>query len=140
MEQWDTKEEIVAARERLEESHHDWRRPAAYGVGVYRDGATEFTRVNQNGNYLPAVILARVTGHTRGTLSHPMSVGQLEAAVDDLSPAEACTELDHPNLHHWREVLTDVRENGGQIIAVFVGGLSDPPADEHDSALRAALR
>src|SRR5699024_12297742 len=73
MEQWDTKEKIAAARERLEESHHDWRRPAAYGVGVYRDGATEFTRVNQNGNYLPAVILARVTGHTRGTSSHPVS-------------------------------------------------------------------
>ncbi|WP_017612862.1 hypothetical protein [Nocardiopsis salina] len=140
MEQWATKEEIVAARERMEESHPDWRRPAAYGLGVHRDGVTVFTRVNQNGNYLPAIVLARVTGHTRGTFSYPVSAGQLETAVDELSPAAACTDLDHPNLHHWHQVLEDVRENGGQAVAVFVGDLSDPPADEHDAALRAALR
>lgn len=140
VEQWATKEEIIAVRERLEESHPDWRRPAAYAVGVHRDGRTEFTLTNQGGNYLPAVILARVVRHTRGTQSYPMSIDQLNTAVEELRPAEACTHFDHPNLHHWRELRDDVATRGGQLVAVFVGDLSDPPADEYDAALRAALR
>lgn len=140
VEQWATKEEIIAVRERLEESLPDWRRPAAYAVGVHRDGRTEFTLTNQGGNYLPAVILARVVRHARGTQSYPMSLDQLSTAVEELRPAEACTHFEHPNLHHWRELREEITTRGGQLVAVFVGDLSDPPVDEHDAALRAALR
>lgn len=140
MEQWATKEEIIAVRERLESTHANWQRPAAYAVGVVRAGVTRFTWTNKGGNYLPAVILARVVKHASGTGSYPMSVDQLETAIAELEPAAACTELDHPNLFHWRELRTEVAEQGGQLVAVFVADLGDPPADESDAALRAELQ
>lgn len=68
-----------------------------------------------------------------------MSADQLETAIAELEPAEACAGLDHPNLYHWRELRTEVAERGGQLVAVFVADLDDPPADEHDAALRGAL-
>ena len=140
MEQWATKEEIIAARERLEAAHSGWRRPAAYGVGLVKDEGTVFGLVNEGGNHLPAVVLARVLGHRQGTATYPVSTDLLEEAVADLAPAEACTDYDHPNLHHWRELLTRAATGEGRLVAVFVGDRTDPPVDEHDRALRAALR
>ncbi|RKS09950.1 hypothetical protein DFP74_5695 [Nocardiopsis sp. Huas11] len=139
MEQWATKEEIIAARERMEASHPGWERPAAFAVGVVRDGETSFGLTNAGGNYFPAIVLARAVGHASGTATYPLSRGQLETAVAELSPAEACTEFRHPNLVHWRELLDEVADRGGQFVAVFVGDLDDPPVDEHDRALRAAV-
>jgi hypothetical protein len=139
MEQWATKEEIVAVRERLEATHPGWARPAAFAVGLVRDGGTSFGLTNAGGNYLPAVVLARVVGHGSGTATYPLSREQLETAVAELSPAEACTDFQHPNLLHWRELLDETAERGGQFVAVFVGDLDDPPVDQHDRALRAAL-
>nr|WP_199866913.1 hypothetical protein [Nocardiopsis sp. TSRI0078] len=138
-ERWTTKEEIVAVRERLEAEHPDWRRPAAYGVGLVRGGRTVFALANKGGNHLPAVVLARAVGHRRGTASHPVSADQLGAAVAELAPAEACTEFEHPNLHHWRELLDRVADGGGELVAVFVDDLADEPVDDHDRALRVAL-
>lgn len=139
MEQWSTKEEIVAVRERLEAGHPDWRRPTAYAVGLVSDGGTSFTLTNKGGNYLPAVILARVVGHQSGTATYPVSTDQLEAAVAELAPAEACSDFTHPNLHHWRDLLGKATDGGGRFVAVFVDDLADEPVDDHDHALRAAL-
>ncbi|MFD3684724.1 hypothetical protein ACFWTE_07905 [Nocardiopsis sp. NPDC058631] len=139
MEKWATKEEIIAVRERLEAADPRWRRPAAYAVGVIRDGRTEFTLTNRGGNYLPAVILARVAGHSSGSAAYPLSVEQLETAEAELAPAEACADFDHPNLRHWRDLIAEVTGKGGQLIAVFLGDLADEPVDEHDRALRSAL-
>ncbi|NYH54259.1 PhzF family phenazine biosynthesis protein [Nocardiopsis arvandica] len=138
-ERWTTKEEIVAARERLEAAHPGWRRPAAYGVGLVREGETVFELANEGGGYLPAVVLARAVGHRSGTASHPLPTRRLEAAVAELAPAEACTELEHPNLHHWRELLGRVADGGGELVAVFVDDPADGPVDDHDRALRVAL-
>jgi len=139
MEKWATVEEIIAVRERLEAADPRWRRPAAYAVGVIRDGRTGFTMTNRDGNYLPAVILARVTGHSSGSATYPLSVEQLETAEAELAPAEACKDVDHPTLHHWRALIAEVTGKGGQLVAVFVGDLEQEPVDEHDRALRAAL-
>ncbi|WP_433697898.1 hypothetical protein [Nocardiopsis sp. CA-288880] len=139
MEKWATREEIIAVRERLEAADPRWRRPAAYAVGVIRDGRTSFTLTNRDGNYLPAVILARAVGHSSGSGSYPLSVEQLETAEAELAPAEACPDFEHPNLHHWRDLVAEVTGEGGQLVAVFVGDLADEPVDEHDRALRAAL-
>nr|WP_170293623.1 hypothetical protein [Nocardiopsis sinuspersici] len=138
-ERWTTKEEIVAARERLEAAHPGWRRPAAYGVGLVHAGETVFELANEGGGYLPAVVLARAVGHRSGTASHPLPTSRLEAAVAELAPAEACTELEHPNLHHWRELLGRVADGGGELVAVFVDDPADGPVDDHDRALRVAL-
>ena len=139
MEKWATVEELIAVRERLEAADPRWRRPAAYAVGVIRDGRTGFTMTNRDGNYLPAVILARVTGHSSGSATYPLSVEQLETAEAELAPAEACKDVDHPTLHHWRALIAEVTGEGGQLVAVFVGDLEQEPVDEHDRALRAAL-
>nr|WP_198659095.1 hypothetical protein [Nocardiopsis sp. FIRDI 009] len=138
-ERWTTKEEIVRAREELEAAHTGWRRPAAYGIGLERDGGTVFGLTNVGGNYLPAVILGRTLGHVSGTATHRMTVGQLDAAIAGLAPAEACPDFQHPNLHHWRDLRAEVAEKGGRLVAVFVGDLADAPVDEYDAAFRAAL-
>ncbi|MEV2275004.1 hypothetical protein AB0I72_05410 [Nocardiopsis sp. NPDC049922] len=138
-ERWATKEAIIRAREELEAAHTGWRRPAAYGIGVERDGGTVFGLTNAGGNHLPAVVLGRTLGHVSGTATHRMTVEQLDAAIAGLAPAEACPDFDHPNLHHWRELRAEVAEKGGQLVAVFVGDLADPPVDDHDAAFRAAL-
>ncbi len=139
MEQWATREEINAARERLEAGHPGWRRPAAYGVGVHRDGRTVFGLTNVGTSPLPAVVLAIVCGHTSGTATHELTPARLTAAADALAPAVACTELRHPNLVEWRRLLKEIEERGGRPVAVFVGDLAEDPVDPHDRAFRAAI-
>ena len=51
---------------------------------------------------LPAVVLATILGHDGSTASLPVSAHQLAAAVESLAPAQACTEVEHPNLAAWR--------------------------------------
>ena len=57
---------------------------------------------------LPGVVLAKVLGHDGSTATVPLTQAQLEAAVDSLAPAEACTTVEHPNLAAWRTVLGEL--------------------------------
>ena len=139
MEQWNTREEINAARERLEAGHPGWERPAAYGVGVRRDGETVFGLTNVGTSPLPAIVLAIECGHTSGTATHELTLARLTAAIDALRPAEACVELQHPNLVEWKRVAAEIENKGGEPVAVFVGALEDEPAGEADRAFRAAF-
>ncbi|MEU3016114.1 hypothetical protein ABZ635_01785 [Nocardiopsis sp. NPDC007018] len=139
MEQWSTKEEINAARERLEAGHPGWRRPAAYGVGLHRDGRTVFGLTNVGTSPLPAIVLAVECGHTSGTAVHELTAERLASAVRALAPAGACTELRHPNLVEWERLLTEIGEGDGHPVAVFVGDLADEPVDRHDRAFREAI-
>ncbi|QRN79364.1 MAG: hypothetical protein JK586_13790 [Nocardiopsis sp. BM-2018] len=139
MEQWATREEIGAARERLESGHTGYRRPAAYAVGVCRDGETVFGLTNVGTSPLPAIVLAIECGHTCGTATYELTPARLASAMDALAPAEACAELQHPNLVEWKRIAAELRERGGRPVAVFVGDLSDSPVDEHDRAFRAAI-
>lgn len=147
MEQWATKEEIHAARERLESGHAGWQRPAAYGVGVHRvaegsdegAGETVFGLTNVGTSPLPAIVLAIECGHTSGTATYELTPARLAAAMDALAPAEACVEFQHPNLVEWKRLAAEIEEKGGQPVAVFVGDLSDAPVDRHDRAFRATI-
>ncbi|GAA1465945.1 hypothetical protein NE857_11025 [Nocardiopsis exhalans] len=139
MEQWATKEEINAARERLESGHTGYQRPAAYAVGVHRDGETTFGLTNVGTSPLPAIVLAIECGHTRGTATYELTPARLASAMDALAPAEACVELKHPNLVEWKRLAAELEDKGGQPVAVFVGDLSDSPVDQHDRAFRAAI-
>ncbi|WP_017579685.1 hypothetical protein [Nocardiopsis valliformis] len=139
MEQWATKEEINAARERLESGHTGYQRPVAYAVGVYRDGETAFGLTNVGTSPLPAIVLAIECGHTCGTATYELTPARLASAMDALAPAEACVELKHPNLVEWKRLAAELEDKGGQPVAVFVGDLSDSPVDQHDRAFRAAI-
>ena len=113
-----------------------WQAPVAYAVGFQRDGQWAFPHVNEPGGThgLPAVMLAETLGYSSGTCEYRLTSGQLAEAIAKLAPAEAATDVDHPNLAAWRAVqAAGVRE----IVAVFVGDVGDPPAGPADSALRA---
>lgn len=139
MEQWKTREEIIAGLTRLEEGHPGWERPAAYAVGVHREGRTTFTLTNVGERLLPSIALGRACGHTRGTATYELTLEQLDTAIANLAPAAACTEMEHPNHHHWMEVAATLRQDGGRAVAVFLGALDDSPVDDHDRAFRAAI-
>jgi hypothetical protein len=102
----------------------------------------EFPHVNAPGGThgLPAVVLAKLLGHASGTQTYELSRQQLEAAVETLRPAEACTTLDHPNLAAWRAVLADLDANPARTAyAVFVADLDDPVESEADATMRTLL-
>ena len=139
VERWATKEEIHAARERLEAGHAGWVRPAAYGVGVHRDGETTFGLTNVGTSPLPAIVLAIECGHTSGSAAYELTPDRLAEAMAALAPAEACTELQHPNLVEWKRLAAEIEAKGGQAVAVFVGDLDEDPADDHERAFRAAI-
>lgn len=139
MEQWNTREEIVAGLTRMEEGHPGWERPVAYAVGVHRGGVTTFTLTNVGERLLPAIALGLACGHTGGNATYELTPEQLDAAIANLAPAAVCTEMEHPNYHHWIELAEDLRRDGGRAVAVFLAALDDSPVDGHDRAFRAAI-
>ena len=140
---WTTTEEIAAARERMEDAIDGYERPVAYALGltVAGDPGAVFPLVNRGTNFLPAVVLATVCGHVRGTATYVLDGQRLQEAIDLLAPAEACTAYDHPNLAAWRRVRAEVAERPDvQVVAVFLGDLQPSPTDgPHERLLRSAL-
>jgi 2,3,4,5-tetrahydropyridine-2-carboxylate N-succinyltransferase len=141
---------LQAWRESIEESIPAYLRPAAYGVGIATIAPsgqildTRYPVVNTDKHLLPGAILAQVLGRTNGTASRRLDHTQLQAAVAALAPAEACHEIDHPNLAAWRVMLDMVAQPhppGGQrvLVASFIDSLTDPPVDGHDVYLRLHL-
>jgi hypothetical protein len=61
-----------------------------------------------------AAVMAGVLGHDGTTAALPLSEEQLERANELLTPAEACLDYDHPNLHAWRSA------RGSEAVAIFV--------------------
>src|SRR5437868_13611905 len=107
-EEWRTTEQIHAARERIEATLDGYRRPAAYALGVSTVGPsgaaldTRYPVVNVDEHLLPAAVLASATGYRSGTATVRIDAAQLDAAIEQLAPAEACPDFDHPNLRAWR--------------------------------------
>jgi hypothetical protein len=128
-EQWHTSADIDAARERFERAIPGWQRPAAWAIGRATDeDTTLFERINVGEGYLPAVVLATVSGHVNGSGSYPLTVDDLDRAVELLAPAEACTEMEHPNLRAMRALRADLADDELGVV-VFVGELSDRTDD-----------
>lgn len=96
-----------------------------YVVGM-RDAETDqptFPLANTSaGHHLPGWILALVTGWRSGQATIAMSARELDAAIVLLSPAEAATVFDHPNLKGWRSLRRAAAEN-----PKFVVQYSTPP-------------
>ena len=141
---------LQAWRESIEESIPAYVRPAAYAVGIATIGHsgqildTRYPVVNTDVHPLPAAVLAQVLGRTHGTATHRLDHSQLQEAVAALAPAEACHEIDHPNLAAWRvmlEVVAQPQPPGGQrvLVASFIDAFTDPPIDGHDVYLRLHL-
>jgi hypothetical protein len=110
-----------------------WQAPVAWALAV--DG--ELPRINLPGGAhgLASVSLALACGHDGSTATVPVQPAQLAEAVALLEPAEACREVEHPNLAVWRAALSAEHE----LAAVFVADLSDPVSSDLDARLRSAL-
>jgi hypothetical protein len=130
-ETWETVEKITAARERLIADLPGWRLPAAYGIAVIdADGTVAFARANIGVHPLPAVVMATVLGHGTGSAAYLLDATALDQAIRLLTPAEACTAYEHPNLATWREVRKAL-DTGATAVAVFLADLDytgDDPA------------
>lgn len=145
MERWETLEEITAARRRIADTLVDWEQPVVYGIGLVPIGLEpapeHFPVVNHGEHQLPGVVAAAVTGYRRGSCVLEVSFAQLDEIIERLEPAEACTEVQHPNLWLWRDTFRPLLEQGAvsRLVAVFVASLDDPVAGPVDAAFRAAL-
>jgi len=135
-ERWSTQEEVFAARSRLEDAIEGWQRPAAHALGYEVDGAIRFEHVNHAAHWLPAVALATVCGHVRGSASYPLGLGDLDRAIALVAPAEAWTGSDHPNLWTWRRLRATLPPDA-TVWAVFAGDPGDDGGDPRVAALLA---
>ena len=89
---------------------------------------------------LAAVVLASVLRHDGSTATLDVSAEQLQAAVDGLAPAQACAEVEHPNLAAWQGLLTEAGDNPARaLVAVFVADLDDPVGSDADGQMRAGF-
>ncbi|MEU8006448.1 hypothetical protein AB0B66_35265 [Catellatospora sp. NPDC049111] len=134
LEQWRTIADLDAARQRFEAAIPGWRPPAAFGVARLVAGRPLFARVAVGDGFLPAAVLATVCGHTGGSASYPLTPADLDRVIALLTPAVACTDLPHPNLHAWR-ALRQQLSLGEHALAAFAGDLSTPSPDPHVTAL-----
>ncbi|MEI7057512.1 inositol monophosphatase family protein [Nocardioides sp. CCNWLW239] len=145
MAHWKTMDEILAARTRFESAIAGWTPPAAHGVGLVPSTTTpapeHFPLVNAYGHRLPAVVMATVVGHTTGTAAYRLSREELEQAIELISPAEAYTDYDHPNLWSWRDKLLPAltEDPDAEVIAVFIGDEPETDRDPAIDAFRAAF-
>lgn len=142
---WSTPEGLAAIRAHLAERLDGWTPPVAWAVGITpatSDPYVQFPHVNLPGGShgLAAVVLASVLRHDGATATLDVSVDQLQAAVEGLEPARACTTVEHPNLGAWRGLLTEARDNPArELVAVFVADLDDPVSSDADGEMRAGF-
>jgi len=138
-EQWHTREDIDAARARFEQAIPGWQRPSAWAIGRAADeDTTLFERINVGDSYLPAVVLATVCGHVDGSGSYPLTVDELDRVIQLLAPAEACTEMEHPNLGVMRAMRADLGDDDLAVV-VFIGDLGEHTDDPGVRSLRERL-
>ncbi len=142
---WSTPAGLAAIKEHLAGRIDGWVQPVAHAVGVSSASSNpdwEFPHVNVPGGRhgLAAAVLASVLRHDGSTATLPMTSAHLEAAIEALAPAEACTELEHPNLAAWRTALGHADDNPArELIAVFVADLDDPASSDADGSMRATF-
>lgn len=135
LDEWSTLEGLGQIRERLAAQIDGWAYPASYALAL--DGV--IGHVNELGGIhkLPGVVLATVLKHDGSTATLEVTAQQLDEAITALAPAEACTEVDHPNLADWRAARERLAASGGTLTAVFVRDPADPVSSAADADLRA---
>lgn len=130
-ERWETIDAINTARTAMEAAL-GWERPAVWGL-LTPDGAV--VRANVRGSYLPGVALAGEVGHRTGSRAYPLTAEQIARAIAATEPAEACTDVEHPNIAALRLV-------GDSAVVVFIaeGDFLGDPVDAYVAALLAEMR
>lgn len=142
---WTTREGLADIRARLASQLDGYRSPEAYGIALSSatsDLEWEFGHINAPGgeHRLPAVVLATILEHDATTTTIPLTTAQLEAAIESLTPAEGCTDMDHPNLAHWREVRAALADNPArEAVLVWIDDVEDPVSSEADGEMRAVF-
>jgi hypothetical protein len=131
-ERWETVDAVNTARAAME-ARLGWEQPVAWGL-LTSDGAV--VRANVRGGYLPAVALATAVGHRGGSRSYPLTDSAIAEAVAMAEPAEACTEIPHPNIAALR--LLD----GGDAVVAYVAEADfvEDVEDRYAAALLAEIR
>ena len=116
-ESWTTLAQIEGKRADLEQAlGASWRRPAAWAIVHEADGQVVVDRVNVGEGLLSALVLATVATWPGPTGSVPLSAAGLDAAIAMLAPAEACAEVEHPNLRAWRYLRQEIGDGGSAVI------------------------
>lgn len=142
---WSTPAGLAAIKAHLAERIDGWTPPVAWAVGITpasSDPEVQFPHVNLPGGShgLAAVVLASVLRHDGSTATLDVSAEQVRAAVDGLAPAQACAEVEHPNLAAWQGLLTEAGDNPARaLVAVFVADLDDPVGSDADGQMRAGF-
>ncbi len=152
MTSYSTLEEIQQAARDLEATIDGYQTPAAFGVGIATVGPSgdvldvAYPKVNlpePGSNSLTASSVAKVTGHSSGTATYELTAAQLDEVISILAPAEAYTEIPHPNLDAYRALAAALPQpaHGGtrHLFAAFIGDLDDDPIDAVDGYLRLHL-
>lgn len=139
-ERWTTLEDLATARGRYADGIPGYEPPKAFGVARVDGDGPAFAHVNDVGgtHLLPAVVLASVCGHRAGDATYELSVETFREAVRRLTPAGACTDVDHPNLWSWEPLLASAGEDA-TFVAIFVADPEAAPVDRYDAAFRRRL-
>jgi hypothetical protein len=85
---------------------------------------------------LPGVILAAVVGYRTGSLSYPLTPSAILEAIAMAEPAEACTDIPHPNIAALRLL------SGADAVVAFVSEADfvEDAEDRYVAALLAEIR
>lgn len=143
---WSTREGLAAIAEHLGSRIDGYATPAAFAVGITPASSSaeiEFPHVHltQGHPSVGAAVLATVLRHSNGTATYDLTTAELDAAIEALAPASACTDIPHPNLAAWREVRAEAQSNPARsMVAVFVADLSDAVDSNADATLRTQLQ
>ncbi len=136
-------------RQHAVEARPDYRRPAAWGVGLAAYGAsgtaldTYFPLVNLQENYGSAAVIADAVGHRTGTATYPLERQQLDWILEDFAPLRNDGQVHH-NLGVLDSVAQALEKQSGVLVrrrpvVTFVADLSARPVDVHDAYLRLHL-
>ncbi len=140
-----TVEDIAAARTELEATMPGYVTPAAYAIGVATIGPSgavldvTYPHVNAGGHGFTASVVAKTTGYTSGTATFRITPADLDEIMGAVAEA-AKVDIPHPNLASWQALaeIVSAPAHGGtrQLVAAFIGDLSDDPIDAIDAYLR----
>lgn len=145
METWGTLDEIIAARSRIAADLPGWTQPEGQGIGLIPSGSAplpeHFPVANTVQHVLPGLVAAAILGYRRGSCVIDITRAQLEAIIEMLAPAEACTEVPHPNLWLWRDTFLPALDvdPDARLVAVFIETLDAPLDGPEADAFGVAL-
>jgi len=150
MSDYNTLEDIEAARAELESAMDGYSEPVAFGIGVATRGPSgaildvSFPQPNLAPGAFVAAALATVAQYRSGTATAALGRDDVEAFVTLLAPAEGVKDIPHPNLASSRAIsamlgLEDPAGGERVAVAAFIGSLDDEPIDAVDAYLRLHL-